>query len=115
MVACFSTAEYLSLFERKHGEAAELYYNTCFRPAKDNSPNGIELDGTKAYPPSCFNLAQMRMTGKGRTKFSRSEGYQFFDREASRLYIRRDYAQGAYVNKHLCNIIFLISNLSLYV
>ena len=80
MVACFSTAEYLSLFERKHKDAAELYYNTCFRPAKDNSPNGVEVDGTKAYPPSCFNLAQMRMTGKGRTKFSRSEGYQFFDR-----------------------------------
>lgn len=80
MVACFSTAEYLSLFERKHADAADLYYNTCFRPAKDKSPNGVEVDGTKAYPPSCFNLGQMRMTGKGRTKFSRSEGYQLFDR-----------------------------------
>ena len=80
MVACFSTAEYLSLFLRKHADAAELYHNTCFRPSNDNSPNGVEVDGTKAYPPSCFNLAQMRMTGKGRTKFSRREGYQLFDR-----------------------------------
>lgn len=80
MVSCFSTAEYLSLFLRKHGDAAELYHNTCFRPAKDKSPNGVEVDGTKAYPPSCFNLAQMRMTGKGRTKFDRSEAYQLFDR-----------------------------------
>mmetsp|Transcript_6263 Transcript_6263/g.9902 ORF Transcript_6263/g.9902 Transcript_6263/m.9902 type:complete len:363 (+) Transcript_6263:60-1148(+) len=80
MVACFSTAEYLSLFQRKHADAAELYHNTCFRPLKDKSPNGVEVDGTKAYPPSCFNLAQMRMTGKGRTEFSRSEGYKMFDR-----------------------------------
>jgi len=80
MVSCFSTAEYISLFERKHADAADLYQNTCFRPAKDKSPNGVEVDGNKAYPPSCFNLAQMRMTGKGRTKFSRSEGYQLFDR-----------------------------------
>lgn len=80
MVACFSTAEYLSLFLRKHADAAELYHNTCFRPKKDKSPNGVEVDGTKAYPPSCFNLAQMRMTGKGKTTFSRGEGYQLFDR-----------------------------------
>lgn len=80
MVACFSTAEYLSLLLRKHEEAAALYENTCFRPKTDKSPNGVEVDGTKAYPPSCFNLAQMRMTGKGRTKFSRLEGYQLFDR-----------------------------------
>jgi TPR repeat protein len=80
MVACFSTAEYLSLFLRKHGDAADLYYNTCFRPIKDKSPNGVEVDGTKAYPPSCFNLAQMRMTGKGQTTFSRKEGYELFDR-----------------------------------
>lgn len=80
MVACFSTAEYLSLFHRKHADAAELYRSTCFRPAKDKSPNGVEVDGTRAYPPSCFNLGQMRMTGKGRTKFSRSEGYELFDR-----------------------------------
>ena len=80
MVACFSTAEYLSLFLRKHSQAAELYHKTCFRPLNDKSPNGVEVDGSKAYPPSCFNLAQMRMTGKGRTPFSRSEGYQLFDR-----------------------------------
>ncbi|KAL7530533.1 hypothetical protein ACHAXR_004331, partial [Thalassiosira sp. AJA248-18] len=80
MVACFSTAEYLSLFLRKHADAADLYHNTCFRPSKDKSPNGVVVDKTKAYPPSCFNLAQMRMTGKGQTKFSRSEGYQLFDR-----------------------------------
>mmetsp|Transcript_17803 Transcript_17803/g.38837 ORF Transcript_17803/g.38837 Transcript_17803/m.38837 type:complete len:356 (-) Transcript_17803:61-1128(-) len=80
MVACFSTAEYLSLFLRKHGDAAELYHNTCFRPKNDKSPNGVEVDGTKAYPPSCFNLGQMRMTGKGRTEFSRSDGYKLFDR-----------------------------------
>ena len=80
MVACFSTAEYLSLFLRKHGDAAELYANTCFRPKSDSSPNGVEVDGTKAYPPSCFNLAQMRMTGKGQTTFSRKDGYDLFDR-----------------------------------
>ncbi|KAL3775976.1 hypothetical protein HJC23_006324 [Cyclotella cryptica] len=80
MVACFSTAEYLSLFLRKHADAAELYRNTCFRPRDDKSPNGVEVDGTMAYGPSCFNLAQMRMTGKGRTKFSRREGYELFDR-----------------------------------
>lgn len=80
MVACFSMAEYLSLFLRKHKEAEELYHNTCFRPRKDKSPNGAEVDGTKAYGPACFNLAQMRMTGKGGTKFSRKEGYQLFDR-----------------------------------
>lgn len=80
MVACFSTAEYLSLFLRKHSDAADLYYNTCFRPSNDKSPNGVLVDGTMAYPPSCFNLGQMRMTGKGRTEFSRSEGYKLFDR-----------------------------------
>mmetsp|Transcript_15690 Transcript_15690/g.23553 ORF Transcript_15690/g.23553 Transcript_15690/m.23553 type:complete len:412 (-) Transcript_15690:63-1298(-) len=93
MVACFSTAEYLSLFLRKHKEAALLYENTCFRPKADKSPNGVLIKGgsgtgkgkgysstTKAYPPSCFNLAQMRMTGKGNTKFSRYEGYTLFER-----------------------------------
>lgn len=80
MVACFSTAEYLSLFLRKHGDAADLYQNTCFRPASDRSPNGVDVDGTRAYPPACFNLGQMRMTGKGRTKFDRAEGYRLFDR-----------------------------------
>lgn len=80
MVACFATAEFISLFERKHKEAAELYRNTCFRPKKDKSPNGVEVDGTKAYPPGCFNLAQMLMTGKGGTKFDRKEAYKMFDR-----------------------------------
>ena len=80
MVACFSMAEYVSLFLRKHGEAAALYENTCFRPKKDKSANGVVVDGTKAYPPACFNLAQMRMTGKGGTAFDRKEGYELFDR-----------------------------------
>eukprot|EP00586_Coscinodiscus_wailesii_P022790 CAMPEP_0172497240 /NCGR_PEP_ID=MMETSP1066-20121228/97108_1 /TAXON_ID=671091 /ORGANISM="Coscinodiscus wailesii, Strain CCMP2513" /LENGTH=252 /DNA_ID=CAMNT_0013269891 /DNA_START=109 /DNA_END=864 /DNA_ORIENTATION=+ len=80
MVSCFSTAEYLSLFERKHRDAMELYENTCFRPRDDKSPNGVEVDGTKAYPPSCYNLARFRMTGKGRTKFDRGEAYGLFDR-----------------------------------
>lgn len=80
MVACFSTAEYLSLFVRKHQDAIDLYENTCFRPKTDKSPNGILVDGTKAYPPACFNLAQMRMTGKGKTKFDRKEGYDLFER-----------------------------------
>jgi hypothetical protein len=82
MVACFSTAEYLSLFLRKHAEAEILYRNTCFRPPSDKSPNGVLLDNgkSKAYPPACFNLAQMRMTGKGGTKFDRKEGYDLFDR-----------------------------------
>ena len=35
MVACFATAEYLSLFERKHQLASDLYRNTCFRPKTD--------------------------------------------------------------------------------
>lgn len=82
MVACHSTAEYLSLFERKHVDAMKLYENCCFRPKEDKSPNGvyIEEDKSKAYPPSCYNLAQFRMTGKGRTKFDRKEGYDLFER-----------------------------------
>ena len=82
MVACFSTAEYLSLFLRKHKEASLLYENTCFRPANDKSANGVKMDKGRstAYPPSCFNLAQMRMTGKGDTKFDRHEGYKLFER-----------------------------------
>ena len=80
MVACFSMAEYVSLFLRKHKEAAALYENTCFRPRSDKSANGVAVDGTKAYPPACFNLAQMRMTGKGGTQFDRKEGYELFDR-----------------------------------
>lgn len=80
MVACFSTGEYLSLFERKHREAAELYKNVCFRPKADRSPNGVEVDGTKAYPAGCFNLAKMLMTGKGGIPFNRAEAYRLFDR-----------------------------------
>merc|ERR1712232_418658 len=82
MVACFATAEYLSLFLRKHKEAEILYRNTCFRPSDDKSANGVVAeDGrSKAYPPACFNLAQMRMTGKGGTPFNRKEGYDLFDR-----------------------------------
>ena len=82
MVACYSTAEYLSLFLRKHKEASLLYENTCFRPGNDKSANGVKMDRGRstAYPPACFNLAQMRMTGKGNTKFSRLDGYRLFDR-----------------------------------
>jgi TPR repeat protein len=82
MVACYSMAEYLSLFLRKHKEASLLYENTCFRPATDKSANGVAMDRgkSKAYAPACFNLAQMRMTGKGGTIFSRFDGYQLFDR-----------------------------------
>ena len=47
VVACFATAEFLSMFERKHLEAFKLYENTCFRPLKDKSPNGKEVDGPK--------------------------------------------------------------------
>lgn len=80
MVACFATAEYLSLFERKHAEAAELFRNVCFRPKKDKSPNGVLVDGTKAYPAGCFNLAKMHMTGKGGVKIDNAEAYHLFDR-----------------------------------
>lgn len=84
MVACHSTAEYLSLFERKHIEAMKLYENCCFRDLKDKSPNGVQVGtgnkASKAYAPSCYNLAQFRMTGKGRTKFDRLEGYNLFER-----------------------------------
>ena len=80
MVACFATAEFLSMFERKHQEAFDLFENTCFRPYKDKSPNGIEVDGTKAYPPACFNLAKMLMTGKGGVTVDRKRAYDVFDR-----------------------------------
>jgi TPR repeat protein len=80
MVACFATAEFISLFEQKHKEAFELYKNTCFRPKSDKSPNGVLVDGTKAYPAGCFNLAQMLMTGKGGVPFDRAEAYKSFDR-----------------------------------
>ena len=81
MVACHRMAKYLSLFERKHLEAMKLYESCCFRPTMDKSPDRvfIKSDGTKAYPPRCYNLAQFRMTEKGRTKFDRKEGYDLFD------------------------------------
>ena len=80
-VACFSTAEYLSLMERNYEEAVRLYETTCFRPIDDKSPNLVQMkDGSKSYPPSCFNLARFRMTGKGKTKFSHLEGYELFAR-----------------------------------
>ena len=79
-VACFATGEYISLFERKHKEAAELYRNICFRPANDKSPNGKPVDGTMAYPAGCFNLAKMLMTGKGGIQYDRDEAYRLFDR-----------------------------------
>ena len=80
MVACFATGEFVSMFERKHLEAFRLYENTCFRPLKDKSPNGKEVDGTKAYPPACFNLAKMLMTGKGGVPVDRKRAYDTFDR-----------------------------------
>jgi TPR repeat protein len=80
MVACFATGEFISMFERKHIDAFELYNNTCFRPLQDKSPNGKEVDGTKAYPPSCFNLAKMLMTGKGGVPVDRKRAYETFDR-----------------------------------
>jgi len=55
MVACFAAGEYLSLFERKHNEAAELYRNVCHRPKTDKSPNSVMVDGTKAYPAGMMN------------------------------------------------------------
>ena len=79
-VACFATGEYISLFERRHKEAAELFRNVCFRPANDKSPNGKPVDGTMAYPPACYNLAKMLMTGKGGIQYDRDEAYRLFDR-----------------------------------
>eukprot|EP00977_Amphora_coffeiformis_P004047 scaffold804_cov165-Amphora_coffeaeformis.AAC.26 len=79
MVACFATGEYLSLFERKHAAAAELYRNVCFRPKKDKSPNGVLVDNTMAYPAGCFNLAKLHMTGKGGVKVDNAEAYHLFD------------------------------------
>jgi TPR repeat protein len=80
MVACFAMAEFISLFERKHNEAAGLYKNVCFRPKTDKSPNSVLVDGTKAYPAGCFNLAKMTMTGKGMVQYDNAEAYRLFDR-----------------------------------
>lgn len=52
----------------------------CFRPFKDKSPNGKEVDGTKAYPPGCFNMAKVLMTGKGGVQADRKRAYEIFDR-----------------------------------
>jgi TPR repeat protein len=79
-VACFATGEYLSLFERRHQEAADLFRNVCFRPPTDKSPNRALVDGTMSYPAGCFNLAKMLMTGKGGIRYDRTEAYQLFDR-----------------------------------
>lgn len=79
-VACFATAEFISLYERKHKEAAELYRNVCFRPPEDKSPNGFLIDGTKAYPAGCYNLAKMLMTGKGGIPSDNLEAYHLLDR-----------------------------------
>lgn len=80
MVACFATAEYISLFERRHAQAAELFRNVCFRPKTDKSPNGVLVDNTKAYPAGCFNLAKLHMTGKGGVRVDNAEAYSLFDR-----------------------------------
>jgi hypothetical protein len=79
-VACFATAEYISLFERRHQEAAHLFRNVCFRPANDTSPNRALVDGTMAYPAGCYNLAKMLLTGKGGIAYNRAEAYQLLDR-----------------------------------
>jgi TPR repeat protein len=68
------------LYERKHKEAAELYRNVCFRPPSDKSPNGFLVDGTKAYPAGCYNLAKMLITGKGGLQQDRVEAYHLLDR-----------------------------------
>lgn len=80
MVACFATAEYLSLWENKHKEAADLYRNVCFRPKNDKSPNRKLVDGTQSYPAGCYNLAKMLMTGKGGIPVDRYEAYKLVDR-----------------------------------
>lgn len=79
MVACFATAEFISSFERKHQEAADLYKNVCFRPKHDKSPGRVEVDNSNSYPAGCFNLGKMYMTGKG-VKPDQWQGYQLVDR-----------------------------------
>ena len=84
--ACHATAEYLSNFEQNHKDAVTLYENACYRRPKtalaDRYTQGCEDmgDGTKGYPPSCFNLAKFRMTGRGGTEFSYLEGLKNFER-----------------------------------
>jgi TPR repeat protein len=79
MVACFATAEFISLFELLHNESNDLYRNVCFRPLTDKSPNGVRVDDTMAYPPGCFNLARNLITGKG-IEPNRVEAYNILDR-----------------------------------
>jgi hypothetical protein len=78
--ACFATGEYVSLFERRHKDAADLFRNVCFRPANDKSPNRVLIDGTMSYPAGCYNLGKMLMTGKGGVQYNRAEAYQLLDR-----------------------------------
>lgn len=46
----------------------------------DKSPNGHEVDKTKAYAPGCFNMAKILMTGKGGVQADRKRAYEVFDR-----------------------------------
>lgn len=84
--ACHATAEYLSNFEQNHKDAVALYENACYRNPKtslaDRYTQGCTdmEDGTKGYPPACFNLAKFRMTGRGETEFSHVEGLKNFER-----------------------------------
>ncbi|CAJ1954427.1 unnamed protein product [Cylindrotheca closterium] len=80
MAACYATGEFLSMFERKHQEAFDLFENVCFRPLCDKSPSAAEVDEGKAYGPGCFNLAKMLMTGKGGVPVDRKRAYNVFDR-----------------------------------
>jgi TPR repeat protein len=64
----------------QHQEAFDLFENVCFRPLKDKSPNGKEVDKSKAYGPGCFNMAKMLMTGKGGVTADRKKAYEVFDR-----------------------------------
>uniref|UniRef100_A0A7R9ZRA5 Beta-lactamase n=1 Tax=Craspedostauros australis TaxID=1486917 RepID=A0A7R9ZRA5_9STRA len=57
-----------------------MFENTCFRPIADKSPNGKEVDGSRAYGPGCFNLAKMLMTGQGGVDMDRNRAYKVFDR-----------------------------------
>jgi TPR repeat protein len=70
----------LSTYYVQHEAAFELFENTCYRPKTDKSSNGVEVDGTKAYGPACFNMAKMLMTGKGGIETDRKKAYSVFDR-----------------------------------
>jgi TPR repeat protein len=79
MVACFSTAQFISLYDMNYKGANNLYHNVCFRPKTDKSPNGVMIDGTMSYPAGCFNLARNLITGKG-IEEDRVEAYKLLDR-----------------------------------